>query len=295
MHLCAGACFLGGCGFPSFDFHAGGDASVDTSSNDAPEGDAPSCPATGTVDLCTTIPSFVDPQKVDGRGDEFCSLPGHTIDSSATRVAFFRGATASQVKEVGTLRAAWSSQGLHLHVHVTDANVFVPPNGSNALHEGDAIELYVAGYVPASGTFDDTTDIGAQHIIVSPPQPSGIIGARGFVWTSSCSTPIPASLDNAFFTGRIVTDGWELELDLPWSVLLASPTAAPPTAGAQIGFTFGLDAQDDPSTDPDHARQMLAFTGYLILTVASPSCSSCGKSPPEPFCDDRCWCTPTLR
>ena len=294
MHLCAGACFLGGCGFPTFDFHHG-DGGVDSSPTDVADDGSlgePSCPPTGSVDHCTEIALFTGTQQLDGRGDEFCSLPGQTIDSSATRVFFFRGATPADVTEVATLRTAWSSEGLHMHVHVKDANLFVPPNGSQQLHEGDAIEIYVAGYVPTSGPFDATTDIGAQHIIVSPP--SGAIGARGFVWTSSCDFPVPAALNNAFFTGRTVTDGWEIELDLPWSILLSSPSATPPASGAKIGFTLALDAQDLPSGDPLHARQMQAFLGYQTITVASPSCDSCSHGP-EPFCDDRTWCNPTLQ
>jgi hypothetical protein len=297
-----GAGFLGlcgalfGCGFPSFDFHhgdAGGDATPSDVATDALSDAEPSCPATGSVDHCTEIPLFTGAQQIDGRGDEFCSLPGQTLDSSATRIFFYRSAKPADVTEVATLRTGWSNEGLHMHVHVADANLFVPPNGSQQLHEGDAIEIYVAGYVPTSGAFDATTDIGAQHIIVSPP--SGAIGARGFVWTSSCDFPVPAALNNAFFTGRTVRDGWEIELDLPWSILLPSPTDAPPTSGAKIGFTFALDAQDVESGDPLNARQMQAFLGYQTITVASPSCDSCSRATPEPFCDDRTWCTPTLQ
>jgi hypothetical protein len=295
MHLLAGACFLAGCGFPTFDFHHD-DGGVDGSPTDVGVDGSnvdPSCPASGSVDLCAQVPAFSGAQTLDGVGAEFCSLPGETLDASAKQIFFFRGATAADIKEIATLRLAWSSEGLHMHIHVTDANVFVPANGSQELHEGDAIEIYVAGYVPTSGTFDEKTDIGAQHIIVSPP--SGAIGARGFVWTSSCDFPVPAALNNAFFTGRTVSDGWEIELDLPWSVLLTSTTTPAPTAGAKIGFTFALDAQDAPSTDPLHARQMQAFIGYESITAASPSCDSCSKAPPEPFCDDRTWCPPVLQ
>jgi len=293
MHWGAGALLLAGCGFPTFDFHAGGDVDAGDAAI-VPDASTPSCPANGTIDFCATLPAFTGAQVVDGVGDEFCALPGQTIDAHATRVFFYRGASAADVKEVATVRAASSSDGLHIHVHVTDGAIFVQPNGSQQLQEGDALELYVAGFTPKGGTFDGTTDAGALHVIASPP--SGAIGARAFVWTSSCDVPVPASLNPSYYAGRIVSDGWEIELDLPWSALLPTTTTPPPISGATIGFTVGIDAQDTPgSADGTVERQMLAFTGYTTVSAPSPSCDDCGKPDVEPFCDDRCWCTPALQ
>lgn len=227
---------------------------------------------------------------MDGAPDEFCDVPGQALDASNwVHPFFFHGASASDIHEKATVRVAASADGLRIHVHVTDATVFVSTDPLT-LHEGDSIEVYAAGFVPTHGDFDGTVDIGARHIILAPPSGPGF-GARALVWDSTCpGTPSPQPLDTSFFAGRLVADGWELELALPWSFLTA-PATTPPSSGAQVGFTLALNAQDDAAAG---GRQVQAFLGYQTIG-SSPSCAACTKTEGEPFCDDRTWCTPTLQ
>jgi hypothetical protein len=276
--LCAASC-----GFPSFDFRATEaplDGAVDAVA-DAPPA-KPSCVGGTLGDACARIPALAGAQKVDGVGDELCSAPVTRFDKTTAKFNL-PDPPPSDVDPHVEVRTAWSTVGLHLHVHVQDARVIVVPPESNILHYGDSIEVYTAGFVPTAGDYDDKTDVGAVHVIVAPPGTG--IGARAYLYTSRYDH-IPVSLSPANYAGRIVDDGFEIELLFPWSLITRG---AAPKAGDVIAFDLSVNAKDDPAQEK---RSLQATLGYRSVAVPADSCS--GVAPAQPYCDDRTWCLPTL-
>ncbi|MGZ3423699.1 MAG: hypothetical protein ACXVEF_35730 [Polyangiales bacterium] len=263
---------IASCSFPTFDFRATEDGS------DA----APSCTGASTKgDACARVPHFSGTQKVDGVGDEFCGLPVSTWDKRTAQLNL-PSPPPSGVDPRVELRVGWSDVGLHLHVHVIDAAVLVSPV-EQVLHTGDSVEIYASGFVPMGGDYDETTDVGAVHLILAPPGAG--LEARALVYSSRYDHPASA-LSRSLYAGRIVSDGYEIEVQLPWSLITRG---APPIASGGIGLTAAVNAKDVP-TDADRALQ--TFLGFHPV---SPGSNSCVGSPGvQPWCDDRTWCTPLL-
>ena len=283
--VCAG---LGAasCGFPSFDFRAT-EAPLDGSPFDAADaGDAgpvtPSCTGGPTGDACKQIPALVGTQKIDGVGDELCALPVTRFDKTTAQYDV-PSPPPGDVDPRAEVRVAWSSEGLHLHVHVIDAHVVVTPAESNILHYGDSIEVYTAGFVPTAGDYDDKTDVGAVHVIIAPP--GADVGARAYVYTSRYDH-LPVSLAPALYAGRLVDDGFEIEAKFSWTLI---SRVAPPKANDSIGFTLAVNAKDDPAQEK---RSLQMTFGYRSVVTPADSCA--GIAPAEPYCDDRTWCVPVL-
>jgi hypothetical protein len=272
------------CSFPNFDFRATEaplDATIDAPADTAPV--KPSCPGGGAGgDACARIPRFAGVQKVDGSGDELCALSLTTFDK---RTAAFNSPDPppADVDPRVEVRAGWSAEGLHLHVHVIDARVVVVPPEGKVLHFGDSIEVYAAGFVPTAGDYDDKTDVGAVHVIVAPPGPA--IGTRAYLYTSRYDF-LPAALSPSSFAGRLVDDGYEIELRLPWTLLTRGTF---PKAGESIGFDLSVNAKDDPSRPQ---RSLQSTLGYRTVAVPAESCTE--VTPAQPYCDDRTWCVPML-
>ena len=278
---CAAICAAASCGFPSFEFRAT-EAPLDGAVDATDAGPvAPSCTGGPTGDACTKVPALVGTQKIDGIGDELCALTVTRFDKTTAQYVI-PTPPPIDVDPHAEVRVAWSSDGLHLHVHVADAHVVVMPAESNNLHYGDSIEIYAAGFVPSAGDYDDKTDIGAVHVIIAPP---GVdVGARAYVYTSRYDH-LPVSLAPALYAGRIVDDGYEIEAEFPWTLI---SRVAPPKAGDQVGFTLAVNAKDDPAQE---RRSMQMTFGYRSVGVPADSCSGLAA---EPYCDDRTWCLPVL-
>ncbi len=269
---------LGSCGFPAFDFRetenpvdGGADAK-------------PSCPSVGSDggigNACTSLPRFTGTQRIDGVGDELCALALDAWDKRTTPFQIPTPPTAD-VDPRAELRVGWSSVGLHLHVHVVDPTgvIVSPPEASVA--ESDSVEIYASGFVPTGGDYDDVSDLGAIHVIVTPPGAG--LGARANIFDSRYDHAAVA-MSPSLYAVRIVSDGYEVEMQLPWTLISRT---APPSSGAGIGFDVALN-KDRAS---DHKRILQTFLGYRTDPVTP---SSCTISKPEPWCDDRTWCVPKL-
>lgn len=267
------------CGFPTFDFRATeapADAGADTA-----QGTRPSCPTGSGGDACNHIPRFTGTQRIDGFGDELCALPVSAWDKRTTPFQIPTPPPAEVDPRV-ELRVGWSNVGLHIHVHVVDTTgvIVVPPEV--AVSESDSVEIYASGFLPTGGDYDDVTDVGATHVILTPPGAG--LAARANIFDSRYDHPAVA-LSPSLYAARIVDDGYEVELQLPWTLLTRG--TAPPTSGAGIGFDVALN-KDRAS---DKKRILQTFLGYRTDPVTP---SSCNTFKLEPWCDDRTWCVPTL-
>lgn len=294
------------CGYPTFGFverdaevdvdvdsafEAASDAAAEeaeTSNGDAPldavvdevprEADATStCSILSGGDVCSSIPRLAKTPVLDGVGDEYCDVP-------ATKLVVANGVLASKkpapsdVDSIAYVRAAWTSDALWIHVRVEQSTI-VAPAPSDQLYWGDAIELYVSGTNALHGPFDgDTKDPGALHYLIAPGDgttaPRGITSGAGSVLGSFTS-----------FASRLVTGGYEIEVELLWSQLRGVPTK-----GATIGFDFGVDVRKSPSiTGGPYFQSFLAF-------LPDSTHAGCPSTIPEgiPACDDLTWCRPTL-
>jgi hypothetical protein len=215
-------------------------------------------------------------QTMDGRADDFCDVPFVVFDNS-TGVVRDPNPTPAEARTTMTIRAAWSSFGLHLHVTVKDPKVIVTPYSNDNLFEGDSVEVYTAGYDALTGVFDGTTkDLGAQQIIIAPTNPEGTVMTRGVYFFSGTRKGSP-SIDR--WAARNTAEGYEIEVRIPWADLKPSGMPAP-TAGKKIALTFAFNNKTDTTK---------AFSVFQTKPVATPV-TGCT----QPYCDDRYWCTPTL-
>jgi len=235
-----------------------------------PEADAP-CKPIGGGNLCDGLPKFEGtPQVVDGFGDEFCSVPTTHFDPTKGEL-MFPSPAPTWVKSDVRARFAWTGGGMHAHIQVTDTNIQVVDD-ADFLWKGDAVEVYVAGFTPLTGLFDGTSDAGAMQIVIAPP--SGPAPARAEIFQNTVHV---GSLGPGKWAVRIVPDGYEIELRIPWTDLGAPGDLK---VGASIGLTIALVDKD---VSPDRF-----WSVYKMSPIPSGSCG-------QPSCDDRLWCFPKLK
>lgn len=270
---------------PSEDGNQSTDAS-DASLQDAPlDHDAGPCRILTGNNACATVPRFTAAkQVVDGIGDEFCDIPAMVfdVDSCAT---MFPSEPPSMPEKV-YLRIAWSTEAFHLHVHVVDPSVLVSTDETR-LWDSDAVEIYIAGAsgTDLKGSYSGSDYGGPIQIILSPP--AGGYPTRGQAYLyPSATNAVRATINNSIFAGRLVADGYELELRYPWVAF--SQTPAP---GKKIAFDIAVNAREDADANQ---RQLQC----IISNVYVDGSLACNYRPPgipaQPYCDDRTWCQPEL-
>jgi hypothetical protein len=217
-------------------------------------------------------------QVLDGVGDEFCNVP--PVHFTAANAPYREGPSAGSPPpltappEAVTFRAAWSLDAFHLHAHVDDPTI-LESNDNSTLWNGDEIEIFVAGSPNYSVTWPTGTDANSIQIGIVPP--SGLVGARAVVYLGTNRQP----LDSKYFAARLVTGGYEVEVQLPWQ-----GTAKPTQPGDTMGFSFGLSTSDTVGAGREE---------YAGLPVAAVTGSTCPTTLPLPWCDGRTWCHPTLQ
>lgn len=239
--------------------------------------DAPVCPIIVGANPCSDLPRFTGTQVVDGIGSEFCDIIAtEFIVADGAYVEMADGGTVVSTK--ADIRTAWSSIGLHIHVHVAQNPVRPPPSGTS-IWMGDGLEIFASATGNLTGPFGPGGDPAVQ-VIVTPPS-----DAQPALSSVSMSTVgIVRTLDRSMFAGRLVPDGYELELQLPWSVISGDVDAGPsPAAGSSIGYDLACDVQG--------ADGSLMFQSSL--SSKSPSGGvrgSCTSGDVRPYCDDQIWC-----
>ena len=111
---------------------------------------APSCPPLAVATPCQSLPVMPNPtlQRVDGIGDEFCTVPELSFVVKDMPQIYPAPALDSPVH--GALRVAWSADYFHAYAHVSDPSVLA--SASADLWDGDAVELFIAP--PSSAGYD---------------------------------------------------------------------------------------------------------------------------------------------
>jgi len=229
-----------------------------------------------------TIPPFREPsQRVDGQGDEFCDVAPTVL--LAEKGAYVHPSPPPKSQVAASIRVAWSNAALHVHVHVDDAHVLVAPmDRSLDLWNGDSIDLFVSGRWPLDGRYDPTSDPHTHFLTVAPPSVDGTIPARATIRdTASHATVL---LPSEMWAARLVPQGYDVELRVPWSWLGSTPAA-----GKEIGIDFALNVDDDATKA---GREMWSLLG-LRAPPTWPA-SPCSAPNYLPWCDDRTWCSVTL-
>jgi hypothetical protein len=257
-----------------------GDASLVDGPRDA---DAGPCPILVGNDACSTVPRFkAARQVVDGVGDEFCDIPAMEFDVNSCPTLL--PPEPPSLPERVFLRIAWSEDAFHLHVKVVDPNVVVNPE-SGSLWNGDAVEIYVAGTSGAglTGQYNGTNDGGAIQIVLGPP--GGGHGVRGQAFFNYNGQHTSTRINEQSYAGRLVPDGYELELRFPWVAF-----ADPRVPGGRIGFDIAVGAQQNADAG---GRELQCIISDVFVD-GEEACGSQPGVPAQPWCDDRTWCQPEL-
>ena len=181
---------------------------------------------------------FRAPRITNLRNDaEFADWPSNWI--SLETVVYNEGDYSGSDDLSGRFQVAWSDQGLHVAVLISDQLYRPGPNGST-LWRGDGLELHFDRNLDADfgGTQSDRDDF--QLGIAYTPSLSAL---RGYRW-------LPFELETPFRpqgavrplreAGRDV--GYAVEFLLPWDLFELSPTAI--SAGSRFGFNLSINDND---------------------------------------------------
>ncbi|GAC1362858.1 MAG: hypothetical protein NVSMB47_14830 [Polyangiales bacterium] len=232
---------------------------------------------------CMDLFPFPSPltEVIDGDGREFCTIPALEFDVGKGEGPMPPDA-GPLIHSSVTLRAGWSSYGLHVHAIVHQASV----DPGATLFSGDGVEILAKAGIDLTGT-----DPSAAHFIIQPPSPaSGVPSARaGFYPVRSATSP--SHVDERWFAARQTADGYEVEFRAPWDFGIG---ASAPEAGV-IAFDFGVNVAYDAGAESGPGR----FQSFIRVNPINPT--SCYTAPDAfidalgaPFCDDRTWCAPKL-
>jgi hypothetical protein len=231
-------------------------------------------------DPCTAIPALSGTQVVDCMPTEFCNVPVLSFDADGGP-----GLPAVPV----SVQVAWSDAGLHVFATVTKWPV-IPQTDVDSLYAGDAVEIFVAA---SSADLQGKQGDDSVHLIAAPPATNVAGGAAVFFQTNQGKGVY--TVTQGTFMGCLNPDaGYSMELQIPWQLpWLADADApqGPPVAGQKMGFDFSVDVWP-PSLEAQ--VQSWEFIGPPPTTGATSECIL--QQIPGgvwPFCDDRCWCTPT--
>jgi hypothetical protein len=240
-------------------------------------------------DTCVTLPMFHGSQTVDGRNDDFCGVPAFVFDPLNEQLT--QGPRENPgLSFQATVQAAWSAgpnPAFHVFVHVPR---WPPQPHPSSLYNGDAVEILVAAS-QADLTGDVEGDPGTMHLIVAPAFGTDASGyeAGAFIESAQANGG-PLLMNYPPYAARVEPGvGYDVELEIPLSVL-GQPDAA---WGPKVGFDVGIDLvlpNDDGGFDWYQTfHEVLGLSGGAMPNGACPF-----NNFPTPSCDDRTWCTPTL-
>ncbi len=264
-------------GLPCVNGRCGGAVDAGPDASDAADANAESfaaCTPPEGGDPCTAIPRLSGVQTLDCVPTEFCDVPAWRFDAPSG------GASPATV----SLQVAWSDAGLHVFVAVEKWPVL--PATTTDLYTGDAIELFVAA---SSASLQGQLGDDAVHFVGTPPPPNTGLGGQATFFQPNLG-PMGYPAPSGIFVGCVIPNvGYDLEIQLPWT-LPWLPQTAPPVAGATMGFDFAVDAK------PENANVVQTFE-YVGPAPDAGAANQCvvNALAEAPYCDDRCSCRPTVR
>ncbi len=222
----------------------------------------------GGGDFCNSIPKFSGTQTVDGAPTEFAGITPltFTFASSDYQSVAVSAADPTTTTTEATVRVAWDSTALRIHVHVEDALV---AHSVGSSYDGDNVQIFVSSVPPSSGV--QYTDYASQLTIVPQVSLPSATPAWFEEYGGGYTGTQPA------WASRLVTGGYEVEMEWAWR-------GSVPTAGSQISFDLQVGVANTATGQRDYE--------YAIRLNPVGTGSLCGT--PAPWCDTRHWCTPTL-
>lgn len=240
------------------------------------------------ADPCSsgTVVQMKEKQVLDGRGDEFCSIPGFELN-------FRNGARGNaDLPHSMVVRVAWSEDAFHLYAEVEDPQV-VTNNEIEYLWSGDVVELFLAPR-PAgelAGFFSGRVD-GVQ-LLIAPPTTANPARAARLFWLPSEDNPdnylqVREPLTSSF-AARATETGYAVEARLPWSMF--GPRTPDIKKGVSIALDFGLSTASPSTIGNANDGREGAVTLYAGPTTDVNTCSG----DQVPWCNSTTWCTATLR
>lgn len=220
-------------------------------------------------------------QVLDGRGDEFCEIPGFELN--------FRNAARgnSSLPHSMVVRAAWSTEAFHLYAEVQDPQV-VTNAEIEYLWSGDTVELFLAPQGPdkLSGHFTGRTD-GVQ-LLIAPPTADNPARAARLYWMPSQDNPehfvqVREPLASGY-AARATATGYAIEARLPWSMF--GPRTPAIKNGSSIAFDVGFSTANNESiSNPNDGRE-----GAVVLYAGETSNVNTCDGDQVPWCNSTTWC-----
>ncbi len=270
------------CGGPPLPVDGGVQPPIDGGSSPIDGGLASCTPE--AVNPCDRIPAFVGTQTVDGRNEDLCNVPMFVLDKASASanglVNNFNGIPDAELPVV-TARVAWSAAGLHGFFEIVDPKVqsvsMADPGQALAMpYQGDSLELFFSSNDTATGA--PGGDSGAVHVTLAATGKSAAVTTTNNNGVSASYAELP---DAQYAQVRTAT-GYAVEVLIPWR-------GGAPGAGARIRFDLALNIADGSFGGVADMRD-----AQLVYYVASNGQSSCPGAP-EPWCDDRTWCSTSLQ
>jgi Cys-rich repeat protein len=235
------------------------------------------------ADPCTSgrIVPMNGAQVLDGRGDEFCHIPGFELN--------FRNAARgnNELPHSMVMRVAWSTDAFHLYAEVEDSEVVTNPE-TEYLWSGDVVELFLAPQAPSelSGFFSGRVD-GVQ-LLIAPPTATEPARAARLFWMPSQDNPanyvqVREAMTSGF-AARATATGYAVEARLPWSMF--GPRTPDIETGIGVAFDVGFSTANGQSiSNPNDGRE-----GAVVLYAGPTQGVNTCSGDQVPWCNSTTWC-----
>jgi hypothetical protein len=188
---------------------------------------------------------------IDGSLDEWSG----TVYDIASVV--YGAAERSGVSDLsGTFRIGWDSGHLYLAVSVTD-DTFVQVSSGNQMFKGDIVELQLD--VNLESDLSSTTLSSDDYQIGLSPGNFNSLQPASYRWYP---VSLRGSVSSISIEAVQTSDGYDLEAEIPWSVLGVSPSD-----GDRIGFALSISDNDQAGT----AVQQSMVSSVQSRTLTNPT------------------------
>ena len=244
--------------------------------------DTPLTCTTETFSPCTDMPKFSGTQTVDGQDDDFCQVPSFTFDKGAAAVVNNYNSILDSEFPVVTARLAWDDAGLHAFFDVADADVQSvdmkdPGQATERPYQGDSLELFFSSNDNATGAPGGDSGTVQVTLAATGPSVSVKVTNNGGIGTECTALP------EAQYKSVKTDTGYAIEVLLPWQ-------GGAPSGGGKIRFDLALNIADSNCSGVDDMRD-----AQMILVQGSVSEQTSCPGGAEVWCDDRTWCSTTLK
>lgn len=227
--------------------------------------------ASAVSNMCAPLRKLTNKRVIDGKADEFCTIPPRQFNLKGSRKA--------------TARVAWRDEGLHLHVHVEDPEIRLL-SSSYSLYDMDNVQLFLVPGPRSAVPVGHRAEEGGNQIAMTPPQ--GETAAKLETYYSNVGNALGA--EKYEFAARQVSGGYEVELYWMWPGAVKSGVAYPlPVKGDKISFDIKVGVLDEG--DSVKADFPMYINPDVDTATDSLWCTNAG----DLYCNVERWCESTLQ